>query len=110
MPQGVLATYAHHQPGAARADNPERTADVQVIGGERQGIENGQTLAVVELSAERRGALADSNAAAFAGSANLDVHRPRLGLLPKMAWRILSAGEHVVSRDRCVSDETRFGA
>src|SRR6185437_16756547 len=69
---------ADQQSRAARAHDPQRTARIEVIGGERERIEDGAALAIVQLTAHRRRALADRAAAVLLLTADLDVNDTRL--------------------------------
>ena len=81
------AAHADDQARAARADDAHRTARIDVVGRERQRIEHGEMLAIVQLAPDRRPLLADGDAAIFARAAHLDVDDARLGLLAQPLQR-----------------------
>src|SRR5205085_11205594 len=91
-------------------DDPQRYARIEALGGERQRIEHGEALAVVELAPDRRGAAADRDAAFRIGAAHLDVDDAGLGLLTLPARRIEAPRQHVLGSHGGVADEAGLGA
>src|SRR5882757_7016772 len=108
MFERVLVAHADHESRAARADDPQRAAWVEVIGGERQRVEYRQAFAIIQLAAHRRGALADGNAAILLNTAHFDVDNARFRLLSHVTRRTVPPREHVVRCHRRVADETDF--
>ena len=110
MFERVLAADADHSRVLLGAHDAQRTARIQVIGGERQRIEHGQPLAIIQLAADRRSALADRDAAIFFDAAHLDIDDARLGFLADVARRAVPPRQHVVRRHGRMADKTDFSA
>ncbi len=108
--QRFRAAHADQQPRAGRADDARWHAGVETFGGERQRVEHGEPLAVVQLAPERWSVAADGDAAVRVAAAHLHVHDARLGFLALPARRIVPARQHVLRRDRGVADEARLAA
>ena len=79
----------------------------RLVGGERQGVEHREALAVVELAPERRRAAADGDAPVRVTAAHLDVDDAGLGFLPLPARRIVPARQHVLRGHGRMPDEAR---
>src|ERR1700744_4680996 len=108
MFESVFASNTDHQPGAARSHDAQGTAWIEVVGRERQRVEYGETLTIIQLAPERRGGLPDGNAPLVSNTANFDVYHARFGFLPDMSCRTLSSREHVVSGNGRMADEADF--
>ena len=67
-----------------------RDARVETLGGERQRIEHGEALAIVELAADRRRTAADRDATLLIAATHLDIDDTGLGFLPLPARRIVA--------------------
>src|SRR4051812_47837492 len=110
----VGAAHTDEQPGAGAAHDAQRTAGIDIAGGERERVEHGEPLAIVELAAERRCRLAHGNAARRAFAPHFDVDDA--GFLPladppPAAGRTgIGTRQHVVRGHRGVADEAGLGA
>ncbi len=82
MPQRLLPAHADHEPGAARSDDPDRTARIEIVGRQCQGIQYREALAVIQLAAQGWGALPDRDAAIVGGAPDLNIHGARFRFLP----------------------------
>ena len=110
------AAHADHQARAGAADDAQRAARVDVAGRKGERVEHRETLAIVELAAERRRRLTNGDAARGAFTAHLDVDDA--GLLPlahaarhcRGCSARAVARQHEVRRDGGVADEARLGA
>src|ERR1700736_6272710 len=108
--QVLRPAHADQQPRAGRADDAQRQARVETLGGECQRIENRQALAIVELAPEERRRAADGDAAVLVVAAHLDVDDARLGLLALPARRLVASRQHVLRGDGGVADEAGLTA
>ncbi len=71
--QLLRAAHTDHEARAARADDAQRAAIIEVVGGERERIEYGEALAIIEDATDRRVCLAHGDAPLIATAAHLDI-------------------------------------
>ncbi len=91
MFERFLAAHADEKPGAARTDDAQRAARVEVISCERKSVKHRETLAVIQLAAHRRRALPralpDRNTAILIEAPYLYIHNTRLRFLTDVSRR-----------------------
>jgi hypothetical protein len=88
--QSLRGAHPDQQARSVLARDAQRHARIETPRVEGQGIEHRETLAVVELAAKYRGALANGDAPLLVAAAHFDVDDPRLGLLALAARRVMS--------------------
>ncbi len=71
--QLIGPAHADHESRAARAGNANRTTQVDIVGRQRERIEHGEPLAIVQLATHRRSRLTDGDATIVSLAAHIDL-------------------------------------
>src|SRR5262249_25944593 len=83
---------------------------IEVVGRQRERIQDREAFAIIQLAAHGRGALANRNAAILLETAHLDIYNAGLRFLANVPWSGVPPREHIVCRHSRMSDETHFSA
>jgi hypothetical protein len=102
--------HADHEARAARADDAQRAAIIQVVGGECQRIQHREALAIVQYPSQDGTLLPDGDVTLIARAADLDIDNARLGFLPQPLGRAAAPRQHVMRGNRRMTHESRLGA